>query len=616
MAATSKADRGDGVWPEIKRETEMDTGYWSRVSASRLTRRRGLAAVATGALGAAFLAACGGDGGSTREQFDKTGLVLLPKDESDDGKPGGILPFNHGALDFQIDPILAPSLTSFAMVAPVYSQLVKYGKAVGSKPTPAMLSGDAATGWEISPDGLEVTYKLRPNMKFDPRPPTNGRIVTTQDIKFSFDRTEKLSPLRSGLFRSAGQTGPVQSLNTPDSSTIVVKLAEPYGSINELFAYVYFYISPAEADGQFDPKSEARGSGPFFLERWEQGVVAQFRKNKDWYVKDRPFLDGIDKLFILEQATLDSQFSSKQLWQSPPNTQPAEILRLKKAHPELAMKQLLPDLGLGAYPMYMGTSFANEPRLRRAASMMIDRDGLIDAVYSTKTWTDAGLEVPLFWDGHLCSNGAVWSDPKGTDLGAGAKWFQYDVAEAKKLLSAAGYTNNELPYIQRANFGPPDLGAVVSEMLKAGGFNVKDQVLQADPWRNLKTTFVAQNDGFFYGTANSFNDDEYLVQKYTPSGRDRASDKEIPGITQMVNAIRREFDPAKKTKMIKDIQKDLADLMPDIPIVSTQPTLGFDLTWPWLRNTAWTVPGFNAHSSSARPYVEYFVDSELKAKYG
>ena len=68
--------------------------------------------------------------------------------------------------------------------------------------------------------------------------------------------------------------------------------------------------------------------------------------------------------------------------------------------------------------------------------------------------------------------------------------------------------------------------------------------------------------------------------------------------------------------MIKDVQKSLADYMPDVPIVSTQPTRGFFLTWPWLRNTAWSVPGFNQTTSSARQYADYFIDQGLKEKYG
>jgi ABC-type transport system substrate-binding protein len=594
----------------------MDASHWTRAASHRLGRRRALAIAGGGALGAAFLAACGGSDSDGGARLDKSGLVTLPRDETGSAKAGGIMPENHGALSFSIDPVIAPSLTSFGMITPLYSQLVKYGKSVGSKPTPAMITGDAMVSWEFSPDGLQATYKLRPNHRFDPRPPTNGRAVTTQDVKWSYDRTERLSPLRSGLFRSAGESGPVDSLTTPDAQTVVIKLAEPYGSINELLSYVYLFVSPVEAEDKFDPRSQARGSGPFFLETWQEGIVANFKKNPTWYVKDRPFLDGIDKLFIntQEQATLDAQFAAKRLWTSA--AQATETLRLKRERPELLMLQTLPNLGLGSYPLYVGTSLANEPRLRRAASMVIDRDAMIEAVFDTKVWTDAGLDVPLFWDGHLCSNGSAWSDPKGNELGSGARWFKYDPAEAKKLMEAAGYKGAELPYVYRANFGQLNLNAVIGEMLKSGGFNVKHEVVQADPWRRLKTSFVAENDGFFWGTANSFNDDDYLVVKYTPSGRDRASSKEIPGITQQVLTLRREFDPAKKQKMIKDVQKDLAELMPEIPIVSTQPTLDYYLQWPWLRNTSWIAPGFNYASSSARQYTDFYVDAELKTKYG
>jgi len=589
--------------------------HWSTVLRSRVSRRRALAATGAVTAAAAFLAACGGgDGGGPA--LDETGLVTLPKDETKDGKPGGIMPWNHGALEFVLDPSRAPSFTSWGMIGPVYSSIVKYGKVVGSRPTPDLISGDAATGWEVEPDGLRITYKLRPNHKFDPRPPTNGRAMTTQDVKWSYDRTEAVSPLVGAVYRSAGPTGAVESLTVIDKETFQIKLAEPYSSVNELLAYGYIYISPVEAEDKFDPRSEARGSGPFRLEKFEPGIRAEFRKNPEWYVKDRPFLDGIDKTFIdtREQATLDAQFVAKQLWFS--NTQPQETLRLKDQYPQLLMRQSNPRLGPGGYPLSVGTFFAKEPRLRRAASMVIDRDSLIEAVYNTSVWTNRGLDVPLIWDGHLSSNAATWIDPKSGELGAGGKWFEYNPAEAKKLMDAAGYKGQELIFIRRAAFGPTNLADVIAEMLRSGGFNIKNQAIEANDWRQIKLDGPTRYEGFFWNTANSFNDDGYLEAKYTPSGRDRATSGPIPGTTDRILALRREFDQKRKVEMLKEIQRELADYMPDVPIVSTQPTLDFQLIWPWMRNTAWTVPGFDQATSTARDYTEYYIDPELKAKYG
>ena len=63
--------------------------------------------------------------------------------------------------------------------------------------------------------------------------------------------------------------------------------------------------------------------------------------------------------------------------------------------------------------------------------------------------------------------------------------------------------------------------------------------------------------------------------------------------------------------MIKQIQKDLAMEMPDLPVVSTLSVAGYQLTQPWLRNYRWIVPGFNQWASSARPMtVFWYVKSK------
>jgi ABC-type transport system substrate-binding protein len=595
----------------------MEGNYWSRVLHGRASRRRVLASTGALGLGAAFLAACGGgDDDEAKPALDESGLVTLPKDESKDGKAGGTMPWNHGALEFVLDPSRAPSFTSWGMIGPVYSSLLKFGKSVGSRPTPELITGDAVTSWETAPDGLSMTFKLRANHKFDPRPPTGGRAMTAQDVKWSFDRTQSVSPLSGAFFRSAGPSGVVQSLDVIDKETFTIRLAEPDSSVSELLSYGYLYVSPVEAENGFDPRSEARGSGPYRLERWEPGIRAEFRKNPDWYVKDRPFLDGIDKTFIdtRQQATLEAQFAAKQLWFYAGT--PQDTLRLKDQNAHLLMRQAWTRLGPGGYPLNVGTYFANEPRLRRAASMVIDRDALIEAVYNTDVWTDRGLDVTLICDGHLSSNGATWIDPKSNDLVTGAQWFKYNPAEAKKLMDAASYNNKDLVFVLRAAFGPTNLAEVISEMLRSGGFNIKNQAIEANDWRQIKLDGPTRYEGFFWHTANSFNDDGYLVAKYTPTGRDRATDKAIPSITDQIQALRKEFDQKKKVQLLKQVQRDLADYMPDIPIVSTQPTLDFQLTWPWLRNTAWTVPGFDQSTSTARDYTDYFIDEELKQQYG
>jgi peptide/nickel transport system substrate-binding protein len=584
----------------------MRESYWSNVLSRRLTRRRALAATGATSFAAALLAACGG-GGSGDEPEDPSGLLAPRVDETARGVPGGIMPDNHGANFVSIDPNTTFNGAAFALLAPVYSTLVKYGKAVGSYPSPDTISGDAAESWETSPDGLTVTYKLRANHKFDQRPPTNGRAMNAQDVQFSWDRSVALSSIMADVLRSKSPTGVIDSLTTPDSSTVQVKLAEPYGGIQETLAYWYLYIAPVEADNRFDPKAEARGSGPFYLDRWEPSVQMQYKKNPDWYVKDRPFLDGFTKLFITEQATSDAQFEAKGLWFSS-MTQPDVILRMKRDHGELEMRQQAKGGAPGSYPLLFGTKFAKDVRLRQAVSMLMDREAMIDAQYNTNVWSDAGLNVTTFWDGHLNNSAINWIDPSGDELGEGAKYFHFNVEEAKKLLSAAGYKGENVVFNFRANFGPLNVPEIAAGMLTNGGLKIELKPHDANSWRTLKESYGAGYDDLLWSTANSYNDDGFLATKYTTGGKDKVTFEAIPRITDDVLKMRREMDNKKRNDMIKEIQRDLAMEMPDVPLVSTQPSLGYELNWPWLRNRVFTVPGFNSNASSARPYTEYWYD--------
>ena len=69
-----------------------------------------------------------------------------------------------------------------------YSRLLRHKVFKYPAPVVKEVEPDAAVEWEASPDGLTYTFKLRPSFKFDPRPPTNGRVMTAEDADFSVKR--------------------------------------------------------------------------------------------------------------------------------------------------------------------------------------------------------------------------------------------------------------------------------------------------------------------------------------------------------------------------------------------------------------------------------------------
>jgi ABC-type oligopeptide transport system substrate-binding subunit len=69
---------------------------------------------------------------------------------------------------------------------------------------------------------------------------------------------------------------------------VVIKLAFPFRSVLEMFAYhTFFWVVPKEAE-QFNIKGEARGSGPFFLQEWQPSRAMIYTKNPDWYTRHQP----------------------------------------------------------------------------------------------------------------------------------------------------------------------------------------------------------------------------------------------------------------------------------------------------------------------------------------
>src|SRR5262245_9240030 len=199
---------------------------------SRVGRRRALAASGALALSSAILTACGGKEESG--PADKSGLLSSRVDESGGGVTGGTFVTAGASTSGNLDPHSQASTAAFADAFNIFSTPLKWGRGVGQMPSPTSITGDAFESWEVTPDGMQISLRLRPNHTFDQRPPTNGRAMTIDDVKWSWDRSAANSPVMAEVLNSKGPAGPIESLSTPDSRTAVIKMAFPYGAITEL----------------------------------------------------------------------------------------------------------------------------------------------------------------------------------------------------------------------------------------------------------------------------------------------------------------------------------------------------------------------------------------------
>src|SRR5215218_4842606 len=159
--------------------------YWHDITGARTTRRRALAATGMGAAAAAFLAACGGGSDSKTSDADKKAnndQLFKPTDTSGKAVAGGTWQriFPGTLLAANVDPYAKVALNS-GLALHVHSRMFQYKPTDYPDVPTTEVAPDAAESYELSPDKMTLTFKMKGDVKFDSRQPTNGRAVQASD---------------------------------------------------------------------------------------------------------------------------------------------------------------------------------------------------------------------------------------------------------------------------------------------------------------------------------------------------------------------------------------------------------------------------------------------------
>jgi peptide/nickel transport system substrate-binding protein len=559
----------------------------------RLTRRQAL--IGGGSMAAtAWLIACGGGkesgqqtaGGATPAP---SGLLAQVQDTSAQATPGGIYRSLATADQPTLDPLNSLTTTLHTITGYVYSRLFKYKVGVG-KAADGQVEGDLVEAFELPGDGTQLTLKLRPGVVWDERPPTNKRTLDAEDVLFSWKKYTATSPTRTDLAQVANPASPVESFTAPDTRTLVVKLAYPYaGLLPVLASGTHLWIMPREADGGFDPRNETRGSGAWIMTEYRRSTLYTYKRNPNWYMKDRPFMEGVELPIIPEYAAQLAQFRAGNIYAGVVRQE--DILQTKKDLPELRLT--LGDYSAGISTLYFGwnegSPFRDE-RVRKAVSMLIDRDTYIDVFNNFSAFRKEGIDVGVRWYSHISpAFEGFWLNPQDEKaLGEGAKYFQFNVGEAKKLLTAAGFPNGfdtDAYHIGVGAYGPtfPKTVEVTLEMLRQGGVRAKSNVLDYQKEYIPDIYFSKGNfKGVALGPDTLFPDPgDYLFAIYHSRGS-RLHIQPDAEVDRLIEQQRRELDRTKRIQIVHDIQRYLATRMSTVPWGGVITPL--TLSWPWLQN--------------------------------
>jgi peptide/nickel transport system substrate-binding protein len=444
----------------------------------------------------------------------------------------------HGSVSYQTQMI-----SSFAR-----RSLFKFVAGARYAPSDFTQVPDLALKAETSPDGKVYTIRLRPGVRWENRPPLNGRELVAADVKYTMERALK----KSGY---ANMLGRVEGIETPDKLTVRVHLADAYAPFLHNLAEPWNAILPREVEekfGDFQAAETLIGCGPFVLERYEPGVKAVFARNPGYYDPHLPWVDKVEWLFIKDRGTQLSLFRAGQVHLPfyDGRIPRSDVQAFKRSNPD---NPIVYWEWLANRTLAMRTDKApfTDARVRRALSLAIDR----------KKWVAQYLEGHGFEDpGPVPAPMREWK-LAAKDLGEGARWLEYNPALAKRLLAEAGHPNGfKVKCTNWPGYGPEfveDL-ELLAYYLKAIG--VELQIVNEEYGNYIRGSFLGKFDEASWGPSSVFTEvDSYLYNFYAtgqPNNRSHVSDTKLD---VMLDAQRRYTAKSSRKKMIDDIQRHCAD---------------------------------------------------------
>jgi ABC-type transport system substrate-binding protein len=256
-------------------------------------------------------------------------------------------------------------------------------------------------------------------------------------------------------------------------------------------------------------------------------------------------------LVVQDESTGLAMYRAGQLDTGPgPNwaVRQQDLEALKQSHPHLHYQDML---AINALTIWMRTDQPpfDDVQVRRAISQAIDRQAIIEAVYVR------GEPSPAIGRGL-----AQWSLPID-QLGAGAKYYQYDPKEARRLLAEAGHAKGlKTPLTVSSGYGRDliDAAQLVQHYLKDVGLEAELKIQEYGAYQ--ATTGQGKFDGMAMGPFSvAWEGDSALYGPYMPDqprNRGHVNDSKL---TAMVQEQRRIKDPAARQKLLADFQRYAAE---------------------------------------------------------
>lgn len=433
-------------------------------------------------------------------------------------KPGGTLRFATVGDVARLDPHLTGDVSAWLVLEQVYERLLMLDENLELAPW-------LATDWHVSDDGLVYTFSIRQGVRFH-----NGREMTAEDVKKSLERI--MDPDVGAI--AAAQLQVVESIETPDPYTVVIRLSEPLASTLYTLARIETAIVPMEeVERQGGELLEPVGTGPFRFVRHQKDRVLELARWEHYWQPGLPYLDRVEFIPVPDEDVrlVNLQTGEMHVIQSVP----AQMVDSLAMYPDI---EVMPIVSTNWPHLAMNTKRPpfDDVRVRQAVQLVVDQQELLDLV----AWGYGTVSAsPL---------------PPTSYFHKDVKGWEVDVERAKQLLAEAGYPNGFDATIRVIRGINARRAEVVQAQLAQIGIRARIQQDEQPTWFS-EVFFGRDYDMALVAHVSKIDPDLSFYDILHSTGTKNYTQYHNPELDRLLDEGRRVSDPEQRKAIYDQVQE-------------------------------------------------------------
>jgi len=409
--------------------------------------------------------------------------------ENNDNAGKTVFRYNEAANITSLDPAFARDQANIWPAHQLFNGLVELNDKAEIIPC-------IAKTWNISKNGLEYRFHLRNDVVFHDSPAFTGgkgRKVIAADFVFSFSRIgDKINESPgSWIFNYVEQKKGLYSFESPDDSTFVIRLQQPFPPFLGLLTTIYCSVVPKEGIGYYGEnfRKNPVGTGPFRFKMWKEGVKLVLVKNQRYFEIENgrrlPYMDAVAITFLPDKQSAFLEFTKGNLdfiSGIDPDYKDELLTMDGKLNPKFINRfQLITEPYLNTE--YLGflidtgsVVVRNSPErlknIRQAINYAFDRKKMI-----------------RFLRNNIGTPGVNGIIPKGMpSFDSAAVYYEYNPAKARKLLADAGFPDGKglAPVVLSTTADYLDLCKYIQHEVSETGINMKIDIAPPAALKEMK----------------------------------------------------------------------------------------------------------------------------------